>query len=359
MRRSVDAFICGQRRDHPVAENIMNGAGRQCADLVSFGLLGEAPCFAAAMHQVRRFAATSAHVLINGETGTGKELVARAVHYLGPRRYKPFVPVNCGALPDNLMENELFGHARGAFTDARESQPGVVGGAHGGTLFLDEIECLSLKGQVALLRFLQDGNYRPLGSRCDVQADVRVIAASNRDFDEMVQDGSFRQDLLYRLAIMSLSLPPLRARSSDIPALIRHFIGRFAREYGREAPRLDEAGIDAAMRYGWPGNIRELENVVHRQFLLAEDGVLRLDLPVAGRNAPFAEGPVEGMAGGLAALDMKAAKAKVIERFERDYLETLIAAAGGNVSAAARQAGKERRAFGKLLKKYGIDRERF
>ena len=127
------------------------------ADLASFGLLGSAPCFVAAMKQVQCFADTKAHVLVHGETGTGKELVARAIHYLGPRRYKPFVPVNCGALPDNLMENELFGHARGAFTDARESQPGVVGGADGGTLFLDEIECLSLKGQVALLRFLQDG----------------------------------------------------------------------------------------------------------------------------------------------------------------------------------------------------------
>ncbi|MBX3681037.1 MAG: sigma-54-dependent Fis family transcriptional regulator [Rhodocyclaceae bacterium] len=336
----------------PMQDDTSTGDGR-AADLVSFGLLGSAPSFTAAMHQVRRFAATSAHVLINGETGTGKELAARAIHYLGPRRYKPFVPVNCGALPDNLMENELFGHARGAFTDARDSQPGVVGGAHGGTLFLDEIECLSHKGQVALLRFLQDGNYRPLGSRCDVQADVRVIAASNRDFDEMVRDGSFRQDLLYRLAIMSLSLPPLRARSSDIPALIAHFIKRFAREYERPAPRTDEASLTAAMRYGWPGNIRELENAVHRQFLLAENGVLYLELPGTERR-----GTIDGESG-LGSLDMKSAKAKVIADFERDYLETVIAAAGGNVSAAARQAGKERRAFGKLLKKYGIDRARF
>ncbi|HQZ03584.1 MAG TPA: sigma-54 dependent transcriptional regulator [Thauera sp.] len=331
-------------------------------DLSSFGLLGTAPCFIAAMNQVRRFADTTAHVLLHGETGTGKELVARAIHYLGPRRYKPFVPVNCGALPDNLMENELFGHARGAFTDARESQPGVVGGADGGTLFLDEIECLSQKGQVALLRFLQDGVYRPLGSRCAIQADVRVIAASNRDFDEMVREGSFRQDLLYRLAIMSISLPPLRARSGDIPGLIRHFIGRFAREYEVAAPRPDDGSVIAAMDYAWPGNIRELENVVHRQFLLAENGVLRLELPrltcppdretAAHHSAP--DDPAS-----LAVMDMKVAKAKVIERFEREYLETVIAAAGGNVSAAARQAGKERRAFGKLLKKYGIDRVRY
>lgn len=332
------------------------------ADLASFGLLGSAPCFVAAMKQVRCFADTRAHVLVHGETGTGKELVARAIHYLGPRRYKPFVPVNCGALPDNLMENELFGHARGAFTDARESQPGVVGGADGGTLFLDEIECLSLKGQVALLRFLQDGVYRPLGARCEIQSDVRVIAASNRDFGEMVSDGSFRQDLLYRLAIMSLNLPPLRARSADIPVLVRHFIGRFAREYEKPAPQADEASMIAAMDYSWPGNVRELENVVHRQFLLAERGVLKLELQattcLAG-DAAAAHDSVRGDAASLALMDMKAAKAKVIERFERDYLETLIAAAGGNVSAAARHAGKERRAFGKLLKKYAIDRARY
>ena len=181
----------------------------------------------------------------------------------------------------------------------------------------------------------------------------RAAGERNRDFDEMVRDGSFRQDLLYRLAIMSLSLPPLRARSSDIPALIAHFIKRFAREYERPAPRTDEASLTAAMRYGWPGNIRELENAVHRQFLLAENGVLYLELPGTERR-----GTIDGESG-LGSLDMKSAKAKVIADFERDYLETVIAAAGGNVSAAARQAGKERRAFGKLLKKYGIDRARF
>ncbi len=324
-------------------------------DLGGFGLLGSAPCFAAAMNLVRRYAQTSAHVLIQGETGTGKELVARAVHYLGPRRYKPFVPINCGALPDNLVENELFGHARGAFTDARESQPGVVGEADGGTLFLDEIECLSHKGQVALLRFLQDGHYRPLGGRSLVQADVRVIAASNRDFEAMVQEGSFRQDLLYRLAIMAVTLPPLRARGGDVLQLIEHFVQRFARSYARTAPVLDEHSRRQALAYAWPGNIRELENVVHRQFLLADGGTLHLDLGVDDRPRP-APGPA---AEDLAELDMKSAKAAVIARFERDYLEQLIAATGGNVSAAAQRAGKERRAFGKLLKKYGIERDRY
>jgi DNA-binding NtrC family response regulator len=341
------------------------------SDLRTFGLLGSAPCFTAAMGLVQRYAQTSAHVLIQGETGTGKELAARAIHYLGPRRYKPFVPINCGALPDNLVENELFGHARGAFTDARESQPGVVGDAHGGTLFLDEIECLSHKGQVALLRFLQDGHYRPLGARSLVQADVRVIAASNRDFEAMVQEGSFRQDLFYRLAIMSVTLPPLRARGDDVLELIEHFLQRFARMYARPAPVLDARARRQALSYAWPGNIRELENVLHRQFLLADGGVLRLELGAdkalergleAGSEAAPPGDPI-ATAGRLAGLDteldMKTAKAAVIARFERDYLEQLIAATGGNVSAAAQRAGKERRAFGKLLKKYGIERDRY
>jgi DNA-binding NtrC family response regulator len=327
------------------------------ASFAEFGLLGESACFRSALELVRRFAETTAHVLIQGETGTGKELVARAIHYLGPRRYKPFVAINCGALPDNLVENELFGHARGAFTDARDSQPGVIAEADGGTLFLDEIECLSHKGQVALLRFLQDGHYRPLGGRGMVQADVRVVAASNREFDEMVREGSFRQDLLYRLAIMSVSLPPLRARGNDVLLLVDHFLRRFARSYGRPRPVVDAESRRQALAYAWPGNIRELENAVHRQFLLADGGNLRLEL-APQPDAPMPASTAAGVEG-LADMDMKTAKAAVIERFERDYLEQLITATGGNVSAAAQRAGKERRAFGKLLKKYGIERERF
>ena len=314
------------------------------ASLAEFGLLGESACFLSALELVRRFAETTAHVLIQGETGTGKELVARAIHYLGPRRYKPFVAINCGALPDNLVENELFGHARGAFTDARDSQPGVIAEADGGTLFLDEIECLSHKGQVALLRFLQDGHYRPLGGRGMVQADVRVVAASNREFDEMVREGSFRQDLLYRLAIMSVSLPPLRARGNDVLLLVDHFLRRFARSYGRPRPVVDAESRRQALAYSWPGNIRELENAVHRQFLLADGGNLRLEL-APQPDAPMPASTAAGVEG-LADMDMKTAKAAVIERFERDYLEQLITATGGNVSAAAQRAGKERRAFG-------------
>ena len=324
--------------------------------LVGLGLLGRSPVFAEALRLTRRFAETSAHVLVQGETGTGKELVARALHYLGDRRFKPFVPVNCGALPDNLMENELFGHGRGAFTDARERQRGLIASAEGGTLFLDEIECLSLKGQVALLRFLQDGRYRPLGGHEELRADVRVIAASNQDLGELVRGGRLRHDLYYRLAIMAIELPPLRRRGGDVLLLIEHFLARFAHEYGRPQPRLSEAAKAAALAHDWPGNVRELENVVHRQFLLAEAGVVSL-APPAVAGAGGARGQERRI--DFSGMDMKLAKAEVIARFERDYLEQAIALTRGNVSLAAQHAGKERRAFGKLLKKYGIDRSRF
>lgn len=333
-------------------------AGMQ-TDLGEFGLLGRSPAFVAATRLMRRFAETSAHVLIEGETGTGKELVARAIHYLGSHRYKPFVPVNCGALPDNLMENELFGHARGAFTDARDSQAGLIGSAEGGTLFLDEIECLSMKGQVALLRFLQDGHYRPLGACTDRCADVRVIAASNQDFGELVRAGRFRQDLYYRLAIMAIDLPPLRQRGGDILLLIDHFLARYAREYQRPVPRLDEASARAALAHDWPGNIRELENLVYRQFLLAEGDTIRLDVALEPTSTAGSDGAHAARYVDFAGMDMKLAKAEVIARFERDYLEQAIALTRGNVSLAAQHAGKERRAFGKLLKKYGIDRNRY
>ncbi|MBN8441876.1 MAG: sigma-54-dependent Fis family transcriptional regulator [Thauera sp.] len=331
----------------------------QQAELSEFGLLGQSPAFVAAMKLMRRFAETSAHVLIQGETGTGKELVARAIHYLGTHRYQPFVPVNCGALPDNLMENELFGHARGAFTDARDSQPGLIGSAEGGTLFLDEIECLSMKGQVALLRFLQDGRYRQLGAQSDRRADVRVIAASNQDFAELVRAGRFRQDLYYRLAIMAVDLPPLRQRGGDILLLIEHFLARFAREYRRTVPQLDPSSARAALAHDWPGNVRELENLVHRQFLLAEGDVVRLDDALEPASTTCADEEHAVWSLDFTGMDMKLAKAEVIARFERDYLKQAIALTRGNVSLAAQHAGKERRAFGKLLKKYGIDRSRY
>jgi DNA-binding NtrC family response regulator len=286
-----------------------------------------------------------APVLIEGETGTGKELAARAIHYRSPRRDRPFVPVNCGALPDSLIESELFGHRRGAFTDAREDQVGLVTVAHSGTLFLDEVDALSPKGQVTLLRFLQDQQYRPLGARREEQADVRIIAASNRSLETLVGEGRFRIDLLYRLKLMWLELPPLRERYGDVALLTEHFLRIGCARYGCPPRSLNHdtaAWFDA---YPWPGNVRELEHVVYQALLLAEGPHITLDPPRCR----------EGAAGEAAACwSFRQAKESAIATFEQTYLVRLLDHAQGNVSVAARLARTERRHLGRLLKKHGL-----
>jgi two-component system, NtrC family, response regulator GlrR len=318
-------------------------------------MVGNSVEFHAVQAAIRKFAAVDAPVLIEGETGTGKELVARAIHYSGGRSAGPFIPVNCGALPDQLIVNELFGHQRGAFTDARDDQPGLVALAHTGTLFLDEIDALSLKGQVTLLRFLQDQQYRPLGARRTQQADTRVIAASNRDLERQVAQGEFRLDLLHRLKLLHLTLPPLRERPDDILPLARHFVQRFAQQYGRPQQALDRVSEQALLEHAWPGNVRELENLIHREFLMGDTPDLHLasllsERPEAGNAIPAAAVPFE--------LGFARAKATVVAAFEKAFVIRALAQTGGNVSRAARIVGKERRAFGKLLKKHGVDRAR-
>jgi two-component system response regulator GlrR len=199
-------------------------------DLAHLNLIGRSRAFLVAVALIERIAACDHPVLIEGETGTGKEIAARAIHYLGARRRFPFIPVNCGAIPDSLVESALFGHVRGAFTDARESQPGIIAQARGGTLFLDEIEAMSMRAQVALLRFLQDKQYAPIGGATMIASDVRVVAATNADLSQMARAGSFRSDLLFRLNVLKLHLPPLRERSGDVLLLAEHFMQRLNRE---------------------------------------------------------------------------------------------------------------------------------
>jgi two-component system, NtrC family, response regulator GlrR len=319
-------------------------------------LVGRAPAFLDSLRLIRRFAESDLTVLVLGETGTGKELAARAIHYLGRRRDRPFVPINCGAIPDSLVENELFGHARGAFTDGREGAPGLIADAEGGTLFLDEVETLSPKAQVALLRFLQDGIYRPLGARVPVKGNVHVVAASNLDLAALVEKGEFRRDLMYRLQIGALRMPPLRERRSDIAVLAQHFVRKLCRQYGRPERSLDAAALAVLERHDWPGNVRELENVIHRQFVLSDSTVMPIDeacLRASGDPPPAPEAAVPYEIG------FRRAKERVIEAFERDYVRWALEETGGNVSAAARRSEKERRTFGKLLKKYGIDRRSY
>jgi DNA-binding NtrC family response regulator len=316
-------------------------------------LIGRSAVFQETVRLVQRIAQTDAPVLIEGETGTGKEVAARAIHCSGVRRDRPFVPVNCGAIRDNLIENALFGQVRGANTDAR----GLIALANGGTLFLDEVEQLCPKGQVALLRFLQDLDYRPLGSRYQESADVRVIAATNVNLSELVQAKQFRMDLYYRLQILFLRMPPLRERDGDPALLAEHFARAFSARYGGPASRFGADSLALLGGYAWPGNVRELENLVHRAFLLAGGDVISIPNDwLVNEPRPAAAGAHQ-----IFPLDLafSEAKARLIDQFERVYIAHVLSQTNGNVSQAARRCGKERRAFGKLLKKHGIDRRLF
>lgn len=304
------------------------------------------------IEQVRRVARTEAPVLIEGETGSGKELVARAIHYGGMRGAGPFVPLNCGAVPDHLVESELFGHERGAFTDAKTARRGIVSEANGGTLFLDEVDALSAKAQVTLLRFVQDQHYRPLGSTRELDTNVRLIAATNQPLGDATQQGRFRPDLLYRLKILHLQLPPLRTRAGDAERLARHFVGLFSAKYHLAPKVFDEPTLAWIRSYPWPGNVRELENWVHRELLMADGPIIHAvpapdDVP-PGTDAP-APRPAEPCS-------FQRAKAEALRLFEHDYVLDVLRRTQGNVTRAAQLAGTERRAFGKLLKKHRIDR---
>ena len=313
-------------------------------------LVGESELFIKAIEKISPLARSSAPVLILGETGTGKELFARALHYQGARHGKPFVPVNCGGVPDHLFENELFGHAKGAYTDAISQQSGLISEAQGGTLFLDEIDTLTPSSQVKLLRFLQDGEYRPLGSGRSVKSDVRVIAATNADLRVKVEKKVFRDDLYHRLNVLSLCVPSLRDRLGDIPLLARHFIERYSKQYGQKPVCLSSAALQKLLSYSWPGNVRELEAVVQRGVVLSSQSVLEPeDIDVA---LPY---PVEFPK----AKSLRQAKSTAMGDFERNYLATLLEAHRGNISHAAKAAGKDRRTLQRLLRKYNIHRDSF
>ena len=334
---------------------------RDAARDAGIPLIGDSTAFlellVAVERVTRRGAAT---VLIRGETGTGKELIARAVHYLGERADYPFVPVNCGTLPESLVENELFGHRPGAFTGASHESVGLVRLAHGGTLLLDEVDSLPQKAQVALLRFLQDGCFRPLGAAREEHAEVRVVAASNRCLEEEVRTGRFREDLYFRLNLMGLELPPLRERTGDVKLLAAHFLQTCAQRYGDAGKRLDSSTLCWFERHRWPGNVRELENLIHRHYLLSDDDELHIEPPLGLMEPPGGddgERALQALTPDSAQLSYRAAKSRALQEFDRAYLTQMVRRTRGNVTQAAMLAGKERRAFGKLLKRYQITHE--
>ncbi len=323
------------------------------------GLVGGSRAFHDVLAKIKAFSVCDAPILIEGETGTGKELVARAVHYLSMRRGGPFVPVNCAALPDQLVVNELFGHTRGAFTGAEVRQAGLVEQACRGTILFDEVDTLPLPAQAVLLRFLQDQEYRPLGGGAPKTGNVRVLAASNADVGAKVRERSFREDLFYRLNVLTLHLPPLRERADDIPLLVRHFLERLRHRYGGPGKQVTAEAMAALRAHPWPGNVRELENRLHRAFVLApapEIDCADLELvPVNG--SPHPQCP--GTTGECGCASFAAAKARAVADFEQAYLQRLMTTTNGNVSAASRMARKERRTLARLLKKHGIDRRQF
>jgi DNA-binding NtrC family response regulator len=313
-------------------------------------LVGESEVFLQAVRKVSLLAQSKAPVVISGETGSGKELLARAIHYEGARRAKPFIPINCGALPDDLFENELFGHVKGAYTNASSAEKGLIAEAEGGTLFLDEVDALSPAAQIKLLRFLQSGEYRPLGCSRAVVADVRIIAASNTDLGRCVEQKQFREDLHYRLNILSLSIPALRDRGNDVLQLASRFLSVYAKEHGRLTPQLSEGALTKLLDYSWPGNVRELEGVIQRAIVLRDCEILTADdLELQTMN------DADGSESDL----FRLRKSVAIGQFERNFIARLLAAHGGNISRAAKAAGKDRRSFQRLVNKYALERKSF
>jgi two-component system response regulator HydG len=325
------------------------------------GLVGASPPIREVQRMIDAVAYSAATVLVTGESGTGKELVARALHTRSPRKAQPFVALNCGALTETLLESELFGHVKGAFTGAQRDQKGLFDAADGGTIFLDEIGDIPLSTQVRLLRVLQEGEIKRVGAADSVKVDVRVIAATHRDLPKLVKAGRFREDLFYRLNVINVPLPSLRDRAEDIPLLAHHFLRRYADRLAKRVKTLSPESLELLCGYRWPGNVRELENAVERAVVLCRgDTITPADLPpaVTGRTAPLVrEAPASGDEQQWLTLSYAAAKEQALRRFEKSYVEALMRACDNNISAAARKAGMDRSNFKRVLRKYRTDVE--
>jgi DNA-binding NtrC family response regulator len=313
-------------------------------------VLGQSPAMTAVFELVRKAARSDANIVIQGESGTGKELIARAIHANSPRADQVFVPVDCAALPDALLESELFGHERGAFTGADRSKPGMIEVAHRGTLFLDEIGELPLALQAKLLRALQERQIRRVGATRYVDVDVRLVSATNRDIGAQVGKGEFREDLYYRINVITVTLPPLRERAGDVALLAHEFLRRYGRNRERGLTGIQPDALALLESHSWPGNVRELQNVIERACALADGPLIGVrDLPehVRGRGRPAPARPE---------LDLPLAKAREawIQAFAEEYLSNLMRRHAGNVSQAARTAGIDRKTLHRLLVRHGV-----
>lgn len=323
--------------------------------------MGRSPAFRKSLDLARKVARSNASVFITGESGSGKELIAQYIHHNSRRAKKPMVAVNCAALPEPLLESEMFGHYEGAFTGAIRDKAGLFETANGGTMFLDELTEMSQRIQAKLLRVIQDGVVRRVGSnKVDAVVDVRFIAATNRDAADAVEDGELRSDLYYRLRVVPIRVPPLRERREDIDLLAQHFLREYwARDYASEpAPTFTESAVRALQEYPWPGNVRELQNVMEHTVVLAEPGAA-----IQPSDIPFVEdqyAPAMGMSQ-LATVDSSQgyhdARDRVVAEFERRYVTDLVNRAGGNMSEAARIAGVDRTTLYRLIEKHDLERD--
>ncbi len=310
-------------------------------ELLSRMLVGQSPTFLEEIHKIPQIAKCGACVLISGETGTGKGVCAGLIHRLGERAAKPLVAINCGALPPELAENELFGHKHGAFTGARTVKKGLIGEAEGGSLFLDEIDSLPYSAQVKLLRFLQEKTYRPLGSTKEYRADVRIIATFGAPPEEVLASGRIRRDLYYRINVLQLRLPPLRNRREDIPLLAAHFLRTHLHESKTCIEGFSLQAVQKLLFYDWPGNVRELAHVIERAVAHLQKGTIDAGDIALPEVTPFEP--------------LKDAKERFVVDFEKRYIQQVLSLAQGNISEAARVANKHRRAFWQLIRKHRID----
>ncbi len=316
-------------------------------------LLGQSKGMDKLRRQIIKVARSQAPIYISGESGTGKELVARAIHYQSARAEGPFIPVNCGAIPKELMESEFFGHKKGSFTGASIEKQGLFQAASGGTLFLDEVADLPLDMQVKLLRAIQEKAIRPVGSEHEVAVDIRVLSATHRDLAQEVQKETFRNDLYYRINVIQIDLPPLRQRQSDIGLLSDHFLSRFAQQSGLRAPLLETAALTALQEYAFPGNVRELENILERAFTLCEEDIItRDDLQLPNTPTNTSSSALNSTGSDFQSIDNLDA---YLEDIERDVISAALEECRWNRTAAAQRLGISFRSFRYRLKKLGLD----